>query len=126
MGSFFGHALPGAMFFLFGAWWTVQTGQRFRSTATFPCFFCPGQRMRSLPMEAIVKISLCGVGIIVEFIGVTLREAILVLRREAIIVPQREAILHLWAEATIVPQREAIVLLRRKAAKVPKREAIIV
>lgn len=67
------------MFFLFGAWWTVQVlcryfqcrqaGKRFRTTATYPCFFCPGQRMRELPMEAIVKISLSGVGIIVEFIG---------------------------------------------------------
>nr|KAG5711040.1 hypothetical protein BaRGS_013774 [Batillaria attramentaria] len=79
MSSFVGHALPGAMFFLLGAWWTVQvmrryfmcrqTGERFRSTVIFPFFFCPGERMRKLPMEAIVMIALGGVGIIKELIG---------------------------------------------------------
>lgn len=79
MGSFGGHALPGSIFFLFGAWWTVQvfrryflcrkTGKRFHSTATFPCGCCSGPRMRTFPVEAVVKMSLCVVGIIVEFIG---------------------------------------------------------
>lgn len=84
MGSFFGHALPGTIFFIFGAWWVTQmfrryfmcrqTGKRFISSANYPCSFCPAQRMRKWPIEPALKIALTTVGIIVEFIGGELQE----------------------------------------------------
>ncbi|KAL8560173.1 hypothetical protein ACOMHN_021668 [Nucella lapillus] len=79
MGSFIGHAIPGGFFFIFGVWWLTQvmrrhflckeTRQRFRSTLTFTCSYCPGQRMRTMPVEPIAKIILCCLGIVVEVIG---------------------------------------------------------
>ncbi|XP_076445675.1 transmembrane protein 45B-like [Babylonia areolata] len=79
MGSFIGHAIPGTFFFIFGIWWLTQvmrrhflcrqTRQRFRSTATFPFVYCPGQRERSVPLEPIVKMVMCVLGIVVEIIG---------------------------------------------------------
>ncbi|XP_076466397.1 transmembrane protein 45B-like [Babylonia areolata] len=85
MGSFIGHAIPGSFFYLFGLWWVTQVFRRhfrcrqsrepFRATLTFPVPLqcCPVQRLRSsdLPVEAVVKMVLCGLGIIVEIIGGT-------------------------------------------------------
>lgn len=79
MGSFIGHAIPGSFFFMFGIWWLTQVmrryfrcrqeGTAFRSTLTYDVRVCPGRRMRNVPVESLVKIVACLLGIVVEIIG---------------------------------------------------------
>ena len=79
MGSFFGHALPGSMFYVLGVWCAVHTfirliqcrqqGKQFYSTCSFYVKVSSRPCLKDISMEAIVKICLCALGIIVEFIG---------------------------------------------------------
>lgn len=79
MGSFIGHAVPGSFFIMFGVWWLTQVMRRyfrcrqrgtlFRSTLTYDVRVCPGRRMQNVPVESLVKIIACFLGIIVEIIG---------------------------------------------------------
>ena len=79
MGSFIGHAVPGTFFFFFGVWWLImvmrryfrcrQKGSQFESTLTYNVRVCPGRKMQNVPVESIVKIVLCVIGMVVEFYG---------------------------------------------------------
>lgn len=72
MGTFTGHALPGSFFIGYSLWWTVQMFHRyytclqknstFTSTPTFSCS-CLCGRLKTLPIEAAVKIVLAAIGI---------------------------------------------------------------
>ena len=76
MGNFGGHALPGSFFILFSLWWAIcilqryyrarfMGGQRYASTATFPCM-CLCGRLRNWEIEGCVKIFFTSVGFILE------------------------------------------------------------
>ncbi|XP_014675896.1 PREDICTED: transmembrane protein 45B-like [Priapulus caudatus] len=75
MGTFMGHVIPGSFFLVFGTWWTSQIAYRYaraqarrglpyRSSVTFPCPGC----LRSVPVEAILKVVLCSIGIAGEVV----------------------------------------------------------
>ncbi|KAL8614550.1 hypothetical protein ACOMHN_049850 [Nucella lapillus] len=77
MGSFGGHALPGAFFIAFALWYAIQSfrryfnsrqrNARFTSTMAFPCD-CLCARLKDLPVEAFCKILLVSVGFVGEIV----------------------------------------------------------
>lgn len=78
MGTFGGHTLPGSFFIIFAVWWTVsqfrryyqsrlKNGAPYQNTATFKFFFLCG-RLRTMELEAIIKIFFTAVGFMGEII----------------------------------------------------------
>ncbi|ELU07918.1 hypothetical protein CAPTEDRAFT_37161, partial [Capitella teleta] len=79
MGTFVGHALPGAFFALFSLWWLSQIPRRFvfcsrrnlafRNTATYPVkgSGCCGK----CPIEGVIKMSVTLIGMMAELYAAT-------------------------------------------------------
>lgn len=75
MGTFKGHALPGTFFIMFAVWWTIQMCHKnltcrrkkipFTSTPTYPCA-CLCGRIKSWPIEPLVKLFFTSIGISLE------------------------------------------------------------
>jgi hypothetical protein len=93
MGTLGGHILPGSFFIIFGIWWSFITAIRFtvsknkspfkknsligyKGTATMPCICLPSKRMRTAPIESILKIFFGSVGLLGEVItGISYSES---------------------------------------------------
>jgi hypothetical protein len=84
MGSFVGHVAPGLFFIILSTWWVFVTSYRYikanrhknisngknkrysyRGSVTMPCSFCPCKRLRSLPIESMIKFT----GLLSQIIG---------------------------------------------------------
>ena len=82
MGSFFGHALPGAFFIVFASWWCVQIYRRFyqslqtpRGSDAFTSSVTWPVRTRKgwLDVEAYAVVVAVTLGMLVELVAATLR-----------------------------------------------------
>lgn len=79
MGTLLGHLVPGTFFILFAVWWGFSIGIKhfqasrsrkrivYRSTTTFPCFFCSSSSSRRIPIESYIKLICSILGMIGEF-----------------------------------------------------------
>ena len=78
MGTLLGHLLPGSFFLIFAFWWTIQIfrryyqslvkgGDRFVSSATFPCS-CLCGKLRYWECEGFMKLFFTTVGLIGEIV----------------------------------------------------------
>lgn len=85
MGSFFGHALPGTFFYMFGVWHLLNafyyhiksngTQQNYTKKSAMAYSFRSCCQKKHIPLEGIVKLVCCIIGMAVESYGFFLKNA---------------------------------------------------